>query len=398
MLTVGASQEVNIHCFKLPSALKSTCSKMTSTVRGSHCSADKVNVMEAVRTFSAHSRLPVLKISIFPYKVFFIFGFAPKVTIAPKVDLFKRLLLETALHNNCFVCTKMILDTFQVLPTKVSKVFMFPKGERSWDKMAILPFKSRKKGKVKPEIILKFDRTFKDYPKILFTKKGIDLAVYIGSGAREKESVPRLKFDPANIADAQHLIGLGAFLGFEWHKSGGRNLEELPDTLLDLNIEFKRPLQKTITPKFIVERKITTRNLIGKNVNCNLLLIGSGNVNPMTALVLKTYEGQLPINFDESISKAEIYSNITDTHYRRETSEGRVAGLLLMVPNPWNKQKVAIVAAGTTRWGTEAAIRALSHPNLPNNKQSPDIPAKVVKAITDIIGQYEFTIGHDFYE
>jgi len=244
---------------------------------------------------------------------------------------------------------------------------------------------------------LQFKYTFKDYPKLLFTQDGIDLVIYYGSSISEMKFTPHLVFDPANIGDTLYSVELSAFLATEFSRIYKKRATHFPRAFLSLNVEYNVPDVREISATSIENGTLDCTKVKGDFRDHNILLVGSGNVNPLTALVLKAYEGQLPVYFDKPTSKAKIISKISGKFYSRER-EGWYAALLCMLPNPWNQKKVAILAVGTTRWGTQAAMMALINSDIPNNKYDPNIPAKVVSAKTKVIGSYEHTIGYEFLE
>lgn len=254
-------------------------------------------------------------------------------------------------------------------------------------------------GKEKRPLQLNYKYTFKDYPKILFPNGGIDLLIYYGSSISEMKFVPQLDFDPANISDALYSVGLGAFLATEFHGLIKiKQAKSFPKALLSLNIKYNVPELQKISTASIDNGAFDYTKVEGDFKNHHILVVGSGNVNPLMALVLQTYEGQLPVHFDKPTSKAKIVSELSTTEYSREKERGRYVALLLMLPNPWNQEKAAILAAGTTRWGTQAAMMALMNSDIPNNKHDPQIPAKIVLAKVKVVGSYEYTIGYDFLE
>jgi hypothetical protein len=243
---------------------------------------------------------------------------------------------------------------------------------------------------------LKYKYTFADYPKNLFERENIDLFIYFGSSKQEM-NVAGIKFDPANLGDALYVPGLAAFLASE-ARGFIKRPKVFPQARLSVNIKFEISEACEISWQSIDEGLVNFSNVTGEFKEHNVLIIGSGNVNPLTALVQDYYKGQLPLYFNKPTSKAMIVSKLSNKSYSRESEEGRLIGLLLMVPNPWNEQKVAIIAAGTTRWGTQAAILALTNANIPNNEYNKDVPAKIVKAKTEKIGPYEQTTDYDFLE
>lgn len=196
---------------------------------------------------------------------------------------------------------------------------------------------------------LEFKHTFEDYPKFLFQGDVIDLVIFYGSSLNEMQFVPQLRFDPANLADPLFSVGLGAFLATEFGGPLRKHAKHFPEAFLDLNVKYDVPEDQEISAASIESGILDYTKVKGDFRAHNMLLVGSGNVNPLTALVQKAYWGKLPIHFDEATSKAKIVSEISGTTYSREM--GKYA-LLMIVPSPWNQDKTAILCVGTDRWGT----------------------------------------------
>ncbi len=116
-------------------------------------------------------------------------------------------------------------------------------------------------------------------------------------------------------------------------------------------------------------------------LNSHLLLLGSGVVNMLTAKIMEIFTP--PIRFEPPLGR-EILSDITGTFYSAGHPVHRNAGLLALLPNPWSKERVAIVAAGIFRQGTTAAVKALIQHlrriHLIENHPSAGIPIRVVRA------------------
>jgi hypothetical protein len=249
--------------------------------------------------------------------------------------------------------------------------------------------------KQKGPLGLEFKHTFKDYPKLLFENDTIDLLIYYGSSLNEMKYFPRFEFDPANLADTLYSVGLGAFLATEFGGVVRKRAKHFPQAFLNLNIKYDVPDNQEISADSIEEGILDYTKVKGDFEKHNILLVGSGNVNPLTALVQQAYGDQLPMCFDKPTSKAKIISRISEKTYSRER-EG--CALLMMVPNPWNQKKTAILCVGTDRWGTQAAMIALMSSDIPNNKIDQKIPAKIVVAQVEAVGSYRHTVWYDFLE
>lgn len=99
--------------------------------------------------------------------------------------------------------------------------------------------------------------------------------------------------------------------------------------------------------------------------NRNIISFGAGDTNLISRWILTTYHEHLPIKFDSPFGSQTLFCDSTGLLSSLvvdsvETDMHRYGALLLIVPNPLNKEKLVIVAAGLTALGTQAAILALS--------------------------------------
>ncbi|MHA1685312.1 MAG: hypothetical protein ACTSYD_02765 [Candidatus Heimdallarchaeaceae archaeon] len=123
--------------------------------------------------------------------------------------------------------------------------------------------------------------------------------------------------------------------------------------------------------------------------NENLLVIGSGAVNRVSAEIMELYGDSLPIRFISSTSKT-IYSGLTDSTYSERTDTGLLSGILGLIPNPWNRSKLVILCAGAKYAGTQAALRvilddltniiSIKERILTNHPKMNDVPLRIVQA------------------
>ena len=126
----------------------------------------------------------------------------------------------------------------------------------------------------------------------------------------------------------------------------------------------------------------------------NLILLGSANVNWVTESVFQHFWEQshlLPIHFKSMSTDDIIVSELSAKEYSLPPlSHGEEDyGILEMVPNPWNSEKVAVLCCGIDLWGTQAATLALCRPDLTNNKHNHLYPAKVLSVRlqkTNVVG------------
>lgn len=127
----------------------------------------------------------------------------------------------------------------------------------------------------------------------------------------------------------------------------------------------------------------------GNIKNENLLVIGSGAVNRVTAEIIELYGDSLPIRFVSTTSKT-IYSSITDKTYSERTDAGLLSGIIGLLPNPWDRTNVVIFCAGSKYAGTQAALKVLlddlqsiltmKERILTNHPTVNDIPIRIIKA------------------
>ncbi|MHA1303851.1 MAG: hypothetical protein ACTSQE_06615 [Candidatus Heimdallarchaeaceae archaeon] len=119
----------------------------------------------------------------------------------------------------------------------------------------------------------------------------------------------------------------------------------------------------------------------GPYKNKNLIVIGSGEVNKVTADILNLYGDSLPIRFQSK----SIVSSIT-----KETYHDVGSSIIGILPNPWNSNRVVILCAGMNYSGTRESLKALiddldaivhSKPRvLANHPQYSEMPIRVLVA------------------
>jgi hypothetical protein len=108
----------------------------------------------------------------------------------------------------------------------------------------------------------------------------------------------------------------------------------------------------------------------------NLICPGAGDTNGVSRWILEFYGEHLPITFDDPKSSLTLYFSPNDASLKGLTASvnsttgeliayqgdehERYHALITIVPNPANEERVAVVAAGLTALGTQAAVLALS--------------------------------------
>lgn len=286
---------------------------------------------------------------------------------------------------------------------------IFPEGKEKKKEAKIESIKELiNNGKTK-DIEKIFKYTFKDYPKIFFKDGSFDIAVVCARGSREVEILgPQDQFliekkiqtqvrgrqvsfsrvvragatcDALRIADLISYL-MSNFKARYPHKGIGSDLLTNPINFMDITL-----------PEEALQR--------------NLVVLGSGDTNFFACIVSIVFQSEyqisIPIRFRQSenyyFTSEHIISELTGKDYQEADESGHMhSGYIVMIPNPWNKNKVIILVAGNRATGTQAGMLALiaqkdSHWNdlegqpdqrwhtlNGNNRKSEIIPAKVVRA------------------
>jgi hypothetical protein len=256
-----------------------------------------------------------------------------------------------------------------------------------------------------------FPYSFKQFPQCLFNQGNFDIGIIVGSGGRgdardiepfrqeevmielfgKKLSASR-SVSNVPITDMISASELAAFLGSQYSKTCHKSIIQFPDEI-----------------KIICFQDITVPEQVLKR---NLILIGGADVNIYTLLATLAFQGKfgvlLPIRFwgDKDggyFTSDKILSELGQKSYSGKEDSGYMhAGYVLMTANPWNSEKVMIIAVGFRTTGTAAALLALRcnqdtiatdcekqyqeyerwHCLSENNRFYPNIPGKVVLANT----------------
>jgi len=117
----------------------------------------------------------------------------------------------------------------------------------------------------------------------------------------------------------------------------------------------------------------------------NIIIIPCGDVNPLFTSTLIEFEMRYsvlcPVHHFPYHSSESIRSEITHRDYEKEREE-EWAGYILLIPNPWNPEKAALVCGGNRGVGTQAALLRilLSLRGEMRLTNSNNFPAKVVTA------------------
>jgi len=205
---------------------------------------------------------------------------------------------------------------------------------------------------------------FQDWPHSFINNDGnIDAMLIIGHSG--KESKP----DQSEV----NRIMPSLDMSIECRNQSHRISEFIPSLVKTLDVASDRvrknkglPLNETLGEGFgchVDWHAIKFRQEELKNKN--IISFGAGDTNLISRWILTTYHEYMPIRFDSPFGSQTLYCDSTGVLSSLEvdsveTDMHRYGALLLIVPNPLNKEKLAVVAAGLTALGTQAAILALS--------------------------------------
>jgi len=140
--------------------------------------------------------------------------------------------------------------------------------------------------------------------------------------------------------------------------NGSLTLYIVTSTYLPENVDIAH-LTKLLTVWALKYAKLSIENIHISNIvdikatpvkTNNLIVIGSGEVNKVTADILSLYGDSLPIRFQSK----SIYSSLTSRNY--SSTKGSIVGLL---PNPWNPSKIALICSSMSYFGTNISLKAL---------------------------------------
>jgi len=207
----------------------------------------------------------------------------------------------------------------------------------------------------KPPILnLEYKYTWKDFPDCLIMGDTLHLSIVFGSWMTEA----------ASTIDALYVPEISQMLTYWANKNRKIPIDKiLIDSVLDYQAIHKK--------------------------NENMLVIGSGAVNRITSEIMDLYDENLPIKFLTPSSK-NIHSSLSDVTYSEETPVGLLAGIVALLPNPWDKSKVVILCAGSKNVGTQASLKAIldnikslvemREPIIENHNKFQEIPIRIIRA------------------
>ena len=242
-----------------------------------------------------------------------------------------------------------------------------------------------------------FRYTFKDYPDILFSENSFDLAIVFPAGEREKNALIDNRDKDIFTSQKMHIKLRGKDYSFERTVRNGASVDALRigDLLIYLLNGYyekkkKIPPLSLETPICYMETAIPEAELAK-----NIFVVGGGDTNSFRCVVStafqKKYGRPIPIRFfaeEKFIFESEnIYSELSGKTYQEQAgTEHYHCGSVVMIPNPWNEERVVILAAGNMATGTQASILALilqkkgKGSSLKNNNFNHHVPAKIVRA------------------
>ncbi len=197
------------------------------------------------------------------------------------------------------------------------------KDQKPWivlasEELKLLPIEKRVEEKR-----IKFRYSWSDFPACLCRGNRLDLVFVWGSGRVEKaEALDAVGIPEVTVKIFSHALSY-----------------EVPRE--NVNIVSGTDIE-------VLENK--------KLLSFNLFVIGSGIVNLLTAKIME--ELQPPIRFEPPLGR-DIYSAITEKFYSAGEEPDKYAGILALLPNPWNPERVAVLVGGIFKQGTMAALKAL---------------------------------------
>ncbi|RLE63814.1 MAG: hypothetical protein DRJ38_06640 [Thermoprotei archaeon] len=222
------------------------------------------------------------------------------------------------------------------------------KDQKPWivlasEELKLLPLE----GKIE-ERKIEFKYSWSDFPTCLYRDGRLDLVFVWGSGRVEK-------------AEALDAVGIPEVV------------VKIFSHALSSNIPRENISIVSSTDVEVLENK--------KLLSLNLFVIGSGIVNLLTAKIME--ELQPPIRFEPPMGR-DIYSTITEKFYSAGDEPDKYAGILALLPNPWNPGRVVILVGGIFKQGTMAALKALirhlDEPPFLQPHPIAGIPIRVVRA------------------
>ena len=219
-----------------------------------------------------------------------------------------------------------------------------------------------------PEQPKNIKHSFTDISHLLASKCDLDFLIVTGHSTAkggEEQGIPK---------EARHVRG-GNFC----------DLQFLPPLISHFTLELcKRcdsyPKAINLSTKVIPDIYLQ----LNEAKNHNLIVIGAGNVNWVAEYVFNKYWGKselLPVHFKKVNSHEIIVSELSGKEYALSRTDKEIIdyGILEMVPNPWNEDKVIILSCGIDLWATQAGIVALFGGELKNNRFNNKYPAKVLR-------------------
>jgi len=187
-----------------------------------------------------------------------------------------------------------------------------------------------------------------DFPEPFISKEGLDVVFVYGTSpldyddykkyVEQKGERVELRTAFQRMGDFDLLLTLSSKFGFEIARSG----EKIKKFVCYGRQDF------TLTE---TEKK-----------EHNLILVGSGYCNKIVKEILEYYPN-LPIKFETPAShQAIIYAkDSSNIEVYDRTLTGRDVGIVALLPNPFNPNKVILIAAGLRTTGTQAALLLLCH-------------------------------------
>jgi hypothetical protein len=259
--------------------------------------------------------------------------------------------------------------------------------------------------------------TFADFPECLFASGAFDVTIVVCSTAREHTDETSL-FSRTDL-DA-HILGTR----WKWRRdyAGGtvRDLVRVVDLAAYLGHRFRavHPDAGAIRWPDVGMSCVMDLTVSEALLRRNLILVGGADDNLFISIACIAWRQRfgyaLPIRFrgDDLLyfTCDRMHSELSGQSYPRvEDAQTMHAGFVQMAANPWNPEKVMVLAVGTRATGTQAALLALmqngddrfAHAAQPepwrrlaaNNRHHPHVPAKVVRASKALVVEGSEPIG-----
>jgi len=139
-------------------------------------------------------------------------------------------------------------------------------------------------------------------------------------------------------------------------------------------LEIKREAKRLLIPYLEVNNSILAAN--------NIICMPCGDVNLLLPIALMNFEIEsrvrCPVHHEPYHTSESIFSEVSKNSYNKDLE----AGYILLLPNPWNKEKALLICAGNSGVGTQAALLRVNLAIMgirPFEKNPFNLPYKIVR-------------------